>query len=151
DYAYSYVSNNFEFDNNGDLWSLTNYNNVTGECNMDKFDVSTGAVINTRPLKFPAGNFPTTISSGDLTILPNGRMFATLGSNPSRLYEITNYSSTTTNATATYLTTLPQNCFGIAYLNGQLEITGFNFLGCYYYDYNIATNFLGNAKNFQDE
>jgi len=57
--------------------------------------------------------------------LPNGRMFATLGSNPSRLYEISNYSSTTTNASASYLTTLPQNCFGIAYLNGQLEITGF--------------------------
>jgi hypothetical protein len=77
-------------------------------------------------------------------------MFATLGNNPSRLYEITNYSSTTTNATATYLTTLPQNCFGIAYLNGQLEITGFDASGCYYYDYNITGNILGSVKNFQD-
>ena len=151
DYEYSYVSNNFEFDNNGDLWSLSNYNGVTGECSMDKFDVNTGIVINTRLLKFPVGNFPTSITSGDLTILPNGRMFATLGSYPSRLYEIINYSSTTTNATATYLTTLPQNCFGIAYLNGQLEITGFNVSGCYYYDYDIADNILGNPKNFQDE
>ncbi len=44
DYAYSYVSNNFEFDNNGDLWSFSNYNDSTGQCNMDKFDVSTGNV-----------------------------------------------------------------------------------------------------------
>ena len=151
DYAYSYVSNNFEFDNNGDLWSFSNYNDTTGQCNMDKFDVNTGTVINTRLVQFPAGNFPTAISSGDFTILPNGRMFATLGSFPSRLYEITNYSSTTTNATATFLDTLPQSCFGIAYLNGQLEITGTDFSGnCYYYKYNITTNVLDSAKSFQD-
>ncbi len=30
DYVYSYVSNNFEFDNNGDLWSFSNYNDTTG-------------------------------------------------------------------------------------------------------------------------
>ena len=150
DYAYSYVSNNFEFDNNGDLWSFSNYDVSTGVCNMDKFDVTNGTVINTRPVQFPAGNFPTSITSGDLTILPNGRMFATLGSAPSRLYEITNYSSTTTNATAIFLTALPQNCYGIAYLNGQLEITGSDFSGnCYYFDYNISTNILGAVKTFQ--
>jgi hypothetical protein len=149
DYTYSYVSNNFEFDNNGDLWSFSNYNDTVGQCNMDKFDVTTGAVINSRIVQFPAGNFPSNITSGDLTILPNGRMFATLGNNPSRLYEIKNYSSST-NATATYLTTLPQNCFGIAYLNGQLEITGFDASGCYYFDYNITGNILGNLKNFQN-
>ncbi len=151
DYSYSYISNNFEFDNNGDLWSFSNYDLTTGQCNMDKFDVNTGTVINTRLVEFPAGNFPTTISSGDVTILPNGRMFATLGSNPSRLYEITNYSSTTTNASATFLTTLPQNCYGIAYLNGQLELTGSDFNGsCYYYEYDITTNVLGTATNFQN-
>ena len=150
DYAYSYVSNNFEFDNNGDLWSFSNYNDTTGQCNMDKFDVNTGTVINTRLVQFPPGNFPTRITSGDLTILPNGRMFATLGSFPSRLYEIRNYN-TSTNATANFLTTLPQSCFGIAYLNGQLEITGTDFSGhCYYYDYNITTNVLGSLKNFQN-
>lgn len=150
DYAYSYISNNFEFDNNGDLWSFSNYNDTTGQCNMDKFDVNTGTVINTRVLQFPAGNFPTAISSGDLTILPNGRMFATLGSFPSRLYEITNYGSTTTNATATFLDSLPQSCYGIAYLNGQLEITGSDFSGnCYYYGYNISTHVLDSAINFQ--
>ncbi len=150
-YSYSYVSNNFEFDNNGDLWSFSNYNEQTGVCNMDKFDVNTGAVINTRLVQFPVDNFPTSITSGDLTILPNGRMFATLGSQPSRLYEINNYGSTSGNATATYLQTLPQDCYGIAYLNGQLEITGINFFSglCYYFDYAIATNTLGDLKLFQ--
>ncbi len=149
-YSYSYVSNNFEFDNNGDLWSFSNYNVTTGQCNMDKFDVTTGNVINTRLLQFPAGNFPTTIRSGDLTILPNGRMFATLGSTPSRLYEINNYSSTNTNASATWLQTLPKDCYGIAYLNGQLEVTGIDFSGsCYYFDYTISTNTLGIQKPFQ--
>lgn len=150
DYTYSYVSNNFEFDNNGDLWSFSNYNDTTGQCHLDKFDVNTGSVINTRMVQFPAGNFPTTIMSGDFTILPNGRMFATLGSFPSRLYEITNYNSSA-NATAAYLTTLPQNCFGIGYLNGQLEITGSDFAGsCYYYKYNIAANILDSAQSFQN-
>ena len=77
-------------------------------------------------------------------------MFATLGSVPSRLYEINNYSSTSTIATATYLQTLPKDCFGIAYLNGQLEVTGIDFTGsCYYFDYNISTNTLGAQKPFQ--
>lgn len=148
--SYSYVSNNFEFDNNGDLWSFSNYNVSTGQCNMDKFDVATGAVINTRVLQFPAGNFPTTIRSGDLTILPNGRMFAALGSTPSRLYEINNYSSTSSSASATYLQTLPKDCYGIAYLNGQLEVAGIDFNGtCYYFDYAISTNVLGAKKTFQ--
>ncbi|MEP7109352.1 MAG: T9SS type A sorting domain-containing protein [Ferruginibacter sp.] len=149
-YSYSYVSNNFEFDNNGDLWSFSNYDVSTGQCNMDKFDVTTGNVINTRVLQFPAGNFPTSINSGDLTILPNGRMFATLGSEPSRLYEIFDYSSTSNNATATYLQTLPKDCYGIAYLNGQLEVTGIDFTGsCYYFDYTISTYTLGIQKPFQ--
>ncbi len=149
-YSYSYVSNNFEFDNNGDLWSFSNYNYLTGQCNMDKFNVNTGVVINTRTLQFPLGNFPTSITSGDLTILPNGRMFATLGSFPSRLYEINNYSSTTTNATAAFLDTLPQSCYGIAYLNGQLELTGTDFSrNCYYYKYNIASHVIDSAKSFQ--
>ena len=150
DYSYSYVSNNFEFDNNGDLWSFSNYNDTIGQCNIDKFDVNTGAVINSRVVQFPADNFPTSITSGDLTILPNGRMFATLGSFPSRLYEIKNYK-TNSAATATYLVTLPQSCFGIAYLNGDLEITGSDFSGnCYYYKYNISSGILDSAKNFQN-
>ena len=147
-YSYNYVSNNFEFDNNGDLWSFSNYNPTTGQCNFDKFDVNTGQVINTRILQFPAGNFPSTISSGDLCILPNGRLFAVLGS-PSKLYEITNYSGTT-SATATFLTNVPKDCYGIAYLNGVLELAGNNFqTNCYYFDYNISTGVLGTEKPFQ--
>jgi hypothetical protein len=149
-YSYSYVSNNFEFDNNGDLWSFSNYNPGTGQCSLDKFDVNTGVVINTRILQFPAGNFPNTIASGDLTILPNGRMFACLGNGISKLYEINNYSGNTT-ATATFLQTLPKDCYGIAYLNGMLELAGADFNNaCYYYDYNIATNVLGTEKAFQN-
>lgn len=147
-YSYSYISNNFEFDNNGDLWSFSNYNLATGQCNMDKFDVATGSVISSRVLQFPDGNYPTSITSGDLTILPNGRMFATLGNFPSRLYEIHNYGGS--NATATFLQTMPDNCYGIAYLNGQLEITGLDFVGsCYYFDYDISSNTLGEKKPFQ--
>ena len=150
-YAYSYISNNFEFDNNGDLWSFSNYNSTTGQCSMDKFDVNTGTVINTRILQFPAGDFPTTIQSGDLTILPNGRMFASLGSGVCRLYEINDYSSTTTIASATYLKTLPNDCYGIAFINGTIELTGSSFNGnCYYYDYNITTGQLGAEKAFQN-
>ncbi len=149
DYSYSYVSNNFEFDNNGNLWSFSNYNDTLGICNIDQFDVTTGMVINTRTVQFPPGNFPTNITSGDLTILPNGRMFATLGNFPSRLYEITNYN-TATNATAVFLDSLPQNCYGIAYLNGELEITGTDFAGnCYYYKYHIADHVLDSVKGFQ--
>jgi len=150
-YSYSYVSNNFEFDNNGDLWSFSNYDIVTGQCSIDKFDVNNGTVLSSKLIQFPAGNFPTTIQSGDLTILPNGRMFAVLGNGTCRLYEITNYNTSGGTATATYLTTLPKDCYGIAYLNGLLELTGMDFLGtCYYYDYNIASNALGTEKPFQN-
>ena len=149
-YTYSYVSNNFEFDNNGDLWSLSNFNATTGQCNLDKFDVNTGTVINTRVIQFPVANIPTNITSGDITILPNGRMFVTLGSSPSQLYEIKNYVATT-GAAATYLQTLPKNCYGIAYLNGILELTGADFTSsCYYFDYDIITGILGTEKVFQN-
>ncbi len=150
-YAYSYTSNNFEFDNNGDLWSFSNYNAATGQCNIDKFDVNTGNVISSKVLQFPAGNFPTTIASGDLTILPNGRMFAVLGNGTCRLYEITNYSGGSGNATASFLRLMPRDCYGIAYINGRLEVTGMDFFGtCYYYDYDIATGQLGAEKPFQN-
>lgn len=149
-YSYSYVSNNFEFDNNGDLWSFSNYNSATGQCNLDKFDVNTGQVLSSKLLQFPQGNFPTSINSGDLTILPNGRLFATLGSGICQLYEITNYNTPSGNATGMYLQTLPKDCYGIAFLNGNLELTGFDVNdGCYYYDYDISTNTLGQEKSFQ--
>ncbi|HVZ96739.1 MAG TPA: hypothetical protein VG847_07680, partial [Chitinophagaceae bacterium] len=149
DYSYNYISNNFEFDNNGNLWSFSNYVDTLGQCNIDNFDVTSGAVLNTRIVQFPQGYFPTGISSGDLSILPNGRMFATLGSFPSKLYEIKNYNSATP-ATAVFLDSLPQSCYGIAYLNGLLELTGTDFFGnCYYYTYHISDGTLDSARSFQ--
>jgi hypothetical protein len=149
DYTYPYVSNNFEFDGNGDLWSLSKYNDTTGTVNIDKLDVNTGEVINTRILKFPKNNFPTTITSGDICVLPNGRMFATLGISPSRLYEIKDYKGLDT-ARAIFLKKAPKNIFGIAYLNGNLEITGLDTSGCYYFKYDIATGNLSGKRSFQN-
>ncbi len=149
-YSYSYIANNFEFDNNGNLWSLSNYDPALGQCNIDRFDVNTGTVIDTRLLQFPPGNFPTAISSGDITILPNGRMFVVLGSGICQLYEVTNYSGLGA-ASATYLTTMPKDCYGMAYLNGQLELTGLDFnTTCYYYQYDIASNTLSEEKLSQN-
>lgn len=149
-YSYDYVANNFEFDNNGNLWSFSNYNPVSGQCNLDNFDVNTGVVLSSKTLRFPAGDSPTTIDAGDLTILPNGRLFACLGSNNGRLYEITDYNNGAAFATATLLQVLPKNCYGIAYLNGQLELTGIDAAGCYYYKYDISSNTLGEEKSFQN-
>ena len=152
-YSYNYVASNFEFDNNGDLWSLSNGGNVsiTGLCNIDKFDVSNGNILGSKPLQFSAGNFPSTVESGDLTILPNGRMFAVLGYPVSNLYEITNYNTTGGTASATFLAAIPQPCFGIAYLNGLLELTGTDQANsCYYYTYNIAGGTLSTINAFQN-
>jgi hypothetical protein len=150
-YTHNYVSNNFEFDNNGDLWSFSNFDGVNGRCNLDKFDVETGNIINTRVLQFPTGNFPTAITSGDLCILPNGRMFATLGDSPSRLYEIENYTAPNTTVAVKFLQALPNSCYGIAYLNGLLEVTGTNLTNsCYYFTYDFTNNVLSEQKPFQN-
>ncbi len=149
-YTYSYIANNFEFDNNGNLWAFSNYNQLTGECNIDNFDVNTGNILSSKTLRFPAGNFPTFIGSGDLTILPNGRLFACLGVNPCQLYEITDYNNSAPTATASFLQITPKPCYGIAYLNGSLELTGMGSTGCYCYNYDIAGNILGAEKSFQN-
>jgi uncharacterized repeat protein (TIGR01451 family) len=148
-YVYNnFQPNNFEFDANGDLWSLTGYNTTTGQATIRRFDEVTAATLSTSVIQFPLGANAmagSNISSGDIAITPNGRMFATFGDNPSKLYEITNYN--TPNGTATYLANLPSNTYGIAYLNGSLEITGTNFgTDCYYYRYDIATNTLNTTK-----
>jgi hypothetical protein len=159
--SYTYVNfkpNNFEFDANGDVWALTGYNGLNGQATMVRFDEMTGAILFTKTIQFPTGTNALTgglISSGDLTILPNGRMFATLGDNPSKLYEITDYASGASVGTGVFLTNLPagQNTYGIAYINGNLEITGTNtFYGgssCYYYEYNLSTNTLSAQRPFQ--
>ena len=150
-FSHNYVSNNFEFDNNGDVWSFSAYDPATGRSNLDKFNVVTGEVINTRVLQFPSGNAPNAITSGDLCILPNGRLFATLGDNPSRLYEIENYTEPNTTVQVKFLRSLPRPCYGIAYLNGLLEVTGTNISNsCYYYTYDIANNLLSEERPFQN-
>jgi hypothetical protein len=78
-------------------------------------------------------------------------MFVVFGNDPSQLYEITNYNSGTENATATYLATMPQNTYGMAYINGLLEITGTDEVSsCYYYTYDISNNILSAQANFQN-
>lgn len=150
-FAPAYNTNNFEFDNFGNLWSLRNYNYSTGQCLMDKYDIITGTILSSKILQFPIGHQPSDIGNGDLSILPNGRLFATFGVDSSILYEITNYSTTIGNATATYLKSMPKNTYGIAYLNGQLELTGTNTVNdCYYYIYNIATNTLSDEYAYQN-
>jgi hypothetical protein len=150
-YTYAYLPNNFEFDNNGNLWSFHNYSAVTGLCTMDNFDVTNGTVLSTETLVFPLGNQPTDLNNGDVTILPNGRMFVTFGAFPSRLYEITHYNDGSPVAIATFLQTMPLNTFGLAYINGLLEITGTNaFNSCYFFPYDIASNTLGPPFFFQN-
>jgi type IX secretion system substrate protein len=157
-YTYAYLPNNFEFDNNGNLWSFHSYSTVTGLCTMDNFDVTNGNVLSTKSLQFPVANEPSDLNNGDVTILPNGRMFVVFGINPSRLYEITNYNGGPGNAIATYLQSMPHdafgnyyNTFGLAYLNGELEITGTNAVNfCYFFPYDIASNTLGGGFYFQN-
>jgi len=150
-YTYKYVPNNFEFDNNGNLWSFHDYNDTTGLCTMDNFDVTNGNVLFTKTLQFPLSNLPTTLTSGDVAILPNGRMFVVFGDDPSQLYEVLNYNGSVGDATAVYIATMPQNTFGIAYINGLLEITGTDEVSsCYYYIYDISNNTLSAQTNFQN-
>jgi uncharacterized repeat protein (TIGR01451 family) len=150
--TYTYLNfqpNNFEFDANGDLWSLTGYNTTTGIATMSRFDEVTGAILTNTTIQFPLGTNAmagNNIGSGDIAIIPNGRMFATMGDNPSKLYEITNYASGA-GATATFIANMPKNTYGIAYVNGTIEITGTNFgTSCYHYRYDIATNTFSNVE-----
>jgi hypothetical protein len=150
-YEYSFVPNNFEFDNNGNLWSFSNYDPTTGLCTMNNFDVTTGNSLFTKQLQFPVSLSPNTLLSGDVTILPNGRMFVVFGNFPSQLYEVTNYNGGTDTATATYLQTMPQSTYGLAYLNGLLEITGTDEVSsCYYYTYDFSNNILTGPLPFQN-
>jgi len=150
--TYNYVLNNFEFDNNGNLWAFSNYNLAAGTCLLSNFDLTTGTTLASKTVQFPAGHYPTDIGNGDLSILPNGRLFCTLGASPiSQLYEITNYVGGFGTATATYLQTMPLNCFGMAFLNGELEVSGTNGVNsCYYFAYDIASNTLGPVQAFQN-
>jgi len=146
----NYYTAYFEFDNNGNILSLSNYNEAAGQCTLDRLDVTTGHVLSSQLLQFPAGHFPNVFGNGDITILPNGRLFVVLGIYPSQLYEITNFNDPNNTPTVTYLQSMPQNTFGMAYLNGNMEITGTDQNhSCYYYTYDISANTLGPQNKFQ--
>ena len=134
----------FCFDEDGNNLSLSNYNGTTSQGTVKRIDFSTGIDIpgTDKPIDFPPGNAPGAFGDGDIVNLPNGRVFAALGKNPSRLYELVNLDGPG-NASAIYLSTLPRNCFGIAYVDGNLVMAGFDRSGCYYYSWDINSNSLG--------
>lgn len=147
-YLYSYVPNNFEFDINGDVWSIRSLsgNNAI----IERIDEATGTVLFTKVLNFPAGNVPNTLFSGDIVITPNGRMFLVMGDSPSKFFEIINYTTTVGNATANFIQDMPRTCFGILYLNGGLQLCGTNFgSNCYRYNYDIPAGSMGPELPFQ--
>ena len=142
-YTYNYQIAEFCFDENGNNLTLYNYNG-SSQAYVKRIDFSTGNDIpgTNKLIDFPVGNAPHDLTTGDLEILPNGRVFATLDYNPSRLYELVNIDGPG-NATAVYLATLPRECWSIAYVDGNLIMAGADGSGCYYYPWDINSNSLG--------
>jgi hypothetical protein len=139
----------FCFDEDGNNLSLSNYNDITAQGTVKRIDFLTGNDIpgTDKLIDFPPGNAPGYFGDGDIVILPNGRVFAVLGADPSRLYELVNLDGPG-NASAVYLNSLPRNCFGIAYLDGNLVMAGFDGSGCYYYTWDINSNSLSTSVPF---
>ena len=147
-YNYSYVPNNFEFDINGDVWSVRNL--YDSSAIIEKIDEATGTVLFSKTLSFPSANIPNTLSSGDITILPNGRMFIVMGDTPGKFFEISNYTSSIGNATASFIQNMPNPCYGIMYINGNIELTGTDFgSSCYRYIYDISAKTMSAVQPFQ--
>ena len=146
-YNYFYIPNNFEFDINGDLWSIRDL--VDSSAVIERIDEATGTILFSKRINFPSDNIPNTLGSGDIVIAPNGRMFIVMGDNPGRFYEITNYNTSLGNATANFIQPMPRPCYGILYLNGSIELTGTDFGGsCYRYVYDVQTRVMGSEKAF---
>ena len=147
-YTYNYQINQFCFDEDGNNLTLYNYNGST-QASVKRIDFSTGNDIpgTDKLVDFPVGNAPNSLGTGDIVILPNGRVFATIGNSPSRLYELVNIDGAG-NATAVYLVTIPRKCFSIGYVDGNLVIGGSDGSGCYYYSWDINSNNLGAAVVF---
>jgi hypothetical protein len=139
----------FCFDEDGNNLSLSNYNGTTAQGIVKRIDFSTGMDIpgTDKLIDFPPGNTPTSFVDGDIVNLPNGRVFAALGIGPTRLYELVNLDGPG-NASAVYLCTLPRNCFGISYVDGNLIVGGYDGNGCYYFSWDINSNSLGAAVPF---
>ncbi len=147
-YEYSYVPNNWEFDINGNVWCIRSLNGAYAT--IERIDETTGNILATKTLDFPSDNIPNTLSSGDIVILPNGRLFIAMGSSPTKFYEVTNYSSGTGDAVATFIQNMPKPCYGILYLNGTIELTGTDFgSNCYKYLYDIPSGVMSAEQPFQ--
>jgi hypothetical protein len=147
-YKYDYVPNNFEFDANGDVYSIRSLSGNTAF--LERFDEATGIILSTKILQFPPSETPNTLGSGDVVITPNGRMFFTLGDAPSRFYEVKNYTGTVGVATANFIQAMPRPCYGILYVNGKIELNGTNFGGyCYRYLYDLGDNTMSPDGWFQ--
>lgn len=147
-YQYSYVPNNWEFDINGNVWCIRSLSGNSAI--IERINETTGSAISTKTLDFPQGHVPNTLGSGDIVILPNGRLFIAMGDSPTRFYEVTNYSSGSGNATANYIQDMPKPCYGILYLNGKIELTGTDLSSsCYKYIYDIPSKVMSSESPFQ--
>lgn len=145
------VLSQFEFDMDGDLYALSNYDTYTGTASIGAYDDTTGQLITgtDKTLYFPMDHLPSDVANGDLVIIPNGRMFCVFGYDTSKVFEITNYSKEETgDAFANFIGSPTQVCFAIAFINGHLVMGGTDLYGyCYNFDYDIANASLGNEQN----
>lgn len=148
-YVYPFVLNQLCFDNYGNNYGISNFDAATGTASLMQVDITTGTDVpgTKRTIQFPIGNLPSSLSEGDIVILPNGRMFATFGSSPSMLYEMTNLAGTGT-VTATLLAKLPRPCYSIGFVDGSLAMAGSDGGGCYYYTWDINSFALSAAQQY---
>ena len=150
-YTYNYPISNFSIDQNGDVYTISNYDAAAGTATFTKITLSTGAVLVTQTVQFPAADKPTSLGNGDLTFVANGKLYVVFqsGTTTSKLYEITNYGVAGT-ATAVFLKDIPNIINGLAFINDQLQLSGISSAGatCYTYLYDIATGNLGTSSNY---
>jgi hypothetical protein len=147
-YNYLYNPNNFEFDINGDVWSIRDLRDSTAV--IERIDEATGTILFSKRINFPSDNLPNTLGSGDIVLTPNGRMFIVMGDNPGRFYEIINYNSAVGAASANFIQFMPRPCYGILFINGAIELTGTDFGGsCYRYVYDLQTRVMSAEQGFQ--
>lgn len=147
-YLYNYTPNNFEFDINGDLWSIRNL--VDSSAIIERFDEVTGTILASKTLRFPSNHIPNNLGTGDIVLIPNGRLFIVMGDNPGRFYEVTNYNGGAGNAIANFIQDMPRPCYAAAYVNGTIQLSGTNFNNsCFRYVYDLATLTMSNQQTFQ--
>lgn len=147
-YQYSYVPNNFEYDINGDLWSIRSL--ADSSAIIERFNEVTGTILATKILSFPSVHVPNSLSTGDIKLTPNGRMFIVMGDNPGKFYEVTNYNGGAGNAIANFIQDMPRPCYGLAFMNGAIQLSGTNFSGtCFRYTYDLQTQLMGTQQSFQ--